>query len=177
MKLIQLVIVFAVVATLIVPMANAAITVQSTDIPDAVPSSAPHYGSFSFNIMVAKTGGQSESEVIPIIVNGTQVSAVDVSMGANETSKVVPGNLTLSGASILMVNPFVTLNSISDIKYAVNSMPYDNPVSGVRYVIQIGDYTKNITLFTYADWTLWAIVIDLVAVVAVFFFIRRFIMT
>jgi hypothetical protein len=174
MKLFQLVIISAFLATLIIPMANAEIKVQSVNLQDVVASSPPLYGGCRFNIVVGKTTGQDESLIIPVIVNGTTISTINVNMKANEASKIVAANVTLPGATILITNPFAKQKPIPDnIQYAVAQDPYANPISSIQYEVKVGDFTKNVTLLVYADWTIWAIIIDIVAMAAMFFFITR----
>ena len=158
-------------------MVNAEITVQSFNIPDVIPSNAPHNGNYQFNIVAAKTGGQDESTTIPIIVNGTTISSVNVSMKADETLQSVPSNITLPGETKLMINPFDVPKVPSNVQYTVQSIPFVNPISSIQYEVKIGGLTKNVKLLVYADWSLWAIIIDAVLVVAAILLLRRFILT
>jgi hypothetical protein len=173
MKLIQLVIVSVFVATLIIPMANAEINIKSVNIIDVVPSVSPNYGNFNFNIIIEKTKGQNESLTIPIIVNGTTMTTIDVQMKADETQKIVPVNIVLQGATVLMINPFEKPKPISNIQYEVRPNPFANPISSIQYEVKVGDFKKNISLLVYADWSFWAIIMDVVIVAGTFLVLRR----
>jgi hypothetical protein len=177
MKLFQLVIISAFLATLIIPVANADITVQSVNLQDVVASTPPLYGSCRFNIVCVKTTAQDESVLIPVIVNGTRISDINVNMKANEMSRIVSANVTLPGGTILMTNPFAKARPIpANLTYVVAPDPWANPISSVQYNIKVGAFSKNITLLIYADWTIWAIIIDIVAMAAAVFFITRSLM-
>ncbi len=172
MKLLQLIFASACLATLILPAANATINVQSVTIPDVVASSAPLYGSCRFNIVVNKTTTQEEFQLIPVMVNGTTVSEIDVTMKANEISKIIPANVTLPGGSMLMISPIANFSPIS-ANYTKLMNPFQNPVTSKQYNIKVGSFTKDVTMLVYADWSLWAIIVDIVAWVAVLIFITR----
>ena len=174
MKLFQLVIISAFLATLIIPVANAKINVQSVNLQDVVASTPPLYGACRFSIVVNKTTTQDESLKVPVIVNGTTISTIDVNMKANEASKIISANVTLPGGTILITNPFARQNPIPDnVHYAVAPDPYANPISSLQYEVKVGAFTKNVTLLVYADWSLWAIIIDIIAIAAMFYFITR----
>jgi hypothetical protein len=174
MKLFQLVIIAAFLATLVFPVANATINVQSVNIPDVVDSSSPFYGNCRFNIIVNKTTTQAESMAIPVVVNGTTLDIINVEMKANDISKIVAANVTLPRASVLITNPFAKFNPIpSNVQYAVATNPYMNPISSIQYNIEVGGFTKNVTVLVYADWAIWAIIVDIVVVAVTFFFVTR----
>ena len=174
MKLFHLVIISAFLATLIIPVANAEIVVQSINFPSVAGSTAPHYGAIRFNIVVMKTTGQNETLTIPVIVNGTTISFIHVNMKATETSKNIAANVTLPNASILITNPFTKPTPIpSNIQYEVRQNPFDNPISSIQYEVKVGDFTENTTLLVYADWSAWAIIIDVVIVAGTFLVLRR----
>jgi len=178
MKLFQLVIISVFVSTLIIPMANAEIKINSVNIPNVMTSSFPNYGSIRFNIVVAHPTGQDEFLNVPVIVNGTTLSIINVVLKANEVTKIVAANVTIPGATILMVNPFASPKPVpSDLVYAKYPNPYLNPISAVKYNIKVGDFTKNVSLLVYADWSIWAIVIDIVLVAAAVLLLRRFVAT
>ncbi len=172
MKLFQLVIISAFLATIILPVANAEIKVQSLNIQNVTASTPPYYGSCRFSIVVAKTTAQEESVAIPVIVNGTELSKINVNMKANEISKIISANVTLPGGSVLMINPFMKLNPVT-ANYTKMGDPYANPISSAKYNIKVGDFTKTTTVLIYADWSIWAIVVDIVAIAAMFIFITR----
>ena len=174
MKLFQLVIIATFLATLVFPVANATINVQGVNIPNVVDSSAPLFGSCRFNIIVNKTTTQAESMAFLVIVNGTTLDIINVEMKANDISKIVAANVTLPSASVLIINPFAKFNPIpSSVQYAVAQNPYMNPISSIQYNIEVGSFTKNVTVLVYADWTIWAIIVDIVAAAVTFFFITR----
>jgi hypothetical protein len=174
MKLFQLVIISAFLTTLIIPMANADITVQSVNLQDVVASTPPYYGTCRFSLVVAKTTAQDESGLIPVIVNGTRISDINVSLKANEVSKIISANVTLPGGTILMINPFANARPIpANLTYPKVLDPFANPISSVQYNVKVGDFSKNVTLLIYADWTVWAIIIDIVVIAAMIFFISR----
>ena len=172
MKLLQLIFASAFLATLILPVANATINVQTVTIPNVVASSAPLYGSCRFNIVVNKTTTQQEFQLIPVMINGTTQSEIDVTMKANEISKIIPANVTIQGASVLMINPFATFTPISG-NYTKLMNPFQNPISSKQVNIKVGSFTKDVTVLVYADWSLWAIIVDIVAWAAVLIFITR----
>jgi hypothetical protein len=174
MKLFQLVIFSAFLAAIILPVANAEIKVQSLNIQNVTASTPPLYGSCRFSIVVAHTGAQDESIAIPVIVNGTELSKIDIYMKANEVSRIVSANVTLPGGSILIVNPFTSVRPIPvNTTYPKAMDPYANPISSVKYNIKVGDFTKTTTLLIYADWSIWAIIVDIVAIAAMFIFVTR----
>jgi hypothetical protein len=172
MKLLQLIFASAFLATLILPAANATINVQSVTIPNVVASGSPLYGSCRFNIVVNKTTTQEEFMQIPVVVNGTTLSEIGIAMKANEISKIVSANVTLPGAAVLMTNPFATFNPIS-ANYTKLMNPFQNPISSKQYDIKVGSFTKNVTMLVYADWSIWAIIVDILAWAAVIIFITR----
>ena len=141
-KFMQMVILTAVVATLIVPVANAEMKIKSVDIPNEVTSNPPRYGEMKFTIVTNKTIGQSETLQIPVIVNGTTVTTVTVQMKVNETLKSVPVNVQLQGAVVQMVNPF------------------EQPISHIHYEIDVGGFGEVISLLVYPDWSIWALIAD-----------------
>jgi hypothetical protein len=178
MKLFQLILFSAFLAAVILPIANAEIKVQSASLQNVTASVPPDYGVVRFMIVVTKTTANQESAVIPVIVNGTTLSNIAVTMNPKEMTKTVQANVTLPGASVLIVNPFTKLNPIPvNIIYPVYLDPYANPISSVQYIIKVGDFTRPTTLLIYADWTIWAIVIDIIAVAAMLFFITRTLLT
>jgi len=157
-----------------IPSCFAELTINSILIPDVIASNAPNYGNLRFSIITEKTKGQNESLTIPVIVNGTTITTIDVQMKANETSKINPVSIMLQGAAALVINPFENPKPISNnIRYEVKQNPFANPVSSTQYEVKVGDFTKNITLLVYADWSLWAIIGDIVVVIGTFLFIRR----
>jgi hypothetical protein len=159
-------------------MANAEIKVNNVIIPDVLTSSFPNYGSIRFSIVVGKTVGQDEYLSVPVLVNGVKVSSIDVNMKASEVSRIVAANVTLPGASLLMINPFANPTPIaSNVSYAKYPNSYLNPISSIQYEIQVGNFKKNATLLVYADWSFWAIIIDIVLIVVTVFVLRRFILT
>lgn len=157
----------------IVPSCFAELTINSILIPDVIASSAPNYGNLRFSIITKKTKGQNESLTVPVIVNGTTMATIDVQMKANETSKINPMSIALQGATVLVINPFEKPKPLLNIRYEVSQNPFSNPVSSIQYEVKVGDFTKNITLLVYADWSLWAIIVDIVVVIGTFLFIRR----
>ena len=171
MKFFKFILISAFVATLIIPMANAEIIIKSINVRDVIASSSPVYGNLDVNIQLTKTQGQDESLTIPISINGTVLKTVTVQMKVNETIKFVPVNVVLPGASKLMISPFV--NSVPTVPYDVKPNPYANPISNIQYELKIGDITKNISVLVYADWTLWAVIIDIIVIIGVFLFIRK----
>jgi hypothetical protein len=178
MKLFQLVIISVFISTLIIPMANAEIKINSVNIPNVMASSFPNYGSIRFNIVVSHPAGQDELLNVPVIINGTTLSIINVVLRANEVTKIVAANVTIPGATILMVNPFASPRPVpTDLVYSKYPNPYLNPISSVQYELKVGDFTKNATLLVYADWSIWAIVIDIVVVAAAALLVRRFIST
>jgi hypothetical protein len=77
-----------------------------------------------------------------------------------------------------MVNPFTSPRPVpTNLVYSKYQNPYLNPISSVQYELKVGDFTKNATLLVYADWSIWAIVIDIVIVAAAALLVRRFIST
>jgi hypothetical protein len=72
-----------------------------------------------------------------------------------------------------VINPFEKPKPLLNIQYEVSQNPFSNPVSSIRYEVKVGDFTKNITLLVYADWSLWAIIVDIVVVIGAFLFIRK----
>jgi hypothetical protein len=173
-NLIKLVIISAFIATLIIPVANAEIKISDVQMPDVVASNPPTYGEIRFNLVVTKNTNQTESLNIPVLINGTTLSIINVAMRANEVSKVVQANVTVPGSTILMINPFIKAKPIpSNITYAVSQNPYANPISSLQYVIKVGDFEKNVSVLVYANWTIWAIIIDVIAIIGIFLFIRR----
>jgi len=175
-KLFQLVILSVFVSTLIIPMANAEIKINSVNIPSVMASAFPNYGSIRFNIVVRHDVAQDEFLDVPVIINGTELSIINVYLKANEVTKIVAANVTIPGASILMVNPFASPRPVpANLVYAKYPNPYLNPISSVQYEIKVGDFTKTATLLQYADWSIWAIVIDIVLVAATILLLSRFI--
>jgi hypothetical protein len=76
-----------------------------------------------------------------------------------------------------MTNPFAKARPIpANLTYVVAQDPWANPISSVQYNIKVGAFSKNVTLLIYADWTIWAIIIDIVAMAAAVFFITRSLM-
>ena len=174
MKLPKLVIISIFVAIFLIPMASAEIQVNNVVLPDVVASSVPNFGTVRFSIVAGKLAGQDESLTLPVIVNGTKLQSIIINMKANEVSKIVITNATFPGATILITNPFATPPPIpNDITYVKSMDPYANPISSIRYDVKIGGFTKKVTLLVYADWTLWAIIIDIVAVAVSVLFIKR----
>jgi len=178
MKLFQLVIISVFVSTLVIPIANAEIKINSVNIPSVMASSFPNYGSIRFNIVVSHPTGQDELLNVPVIINGTTLSIINVILKSNEVTKIVAANVTIPGSTILMVNPFASPRPVpSNLVYVKYPNPYLNPISSVQYEIKVGSFTKNATLLQYADWSIWAIVLDLVVVAAAILLVRRFIST
>lgn len=175
MKVTQLVIISILVVTLLIPMTNAAIEISEITISHVLSSTPPNYGAVRFDITATKPAGQNESIRVPVIVNGTTLSNIDVTMKANEVSKKVASNTTFPGASILMTNPFATFRPIpNNVIYAKSQNPHLNPVSSIEYDVKVGGSpTERVTVLVYADWNLWAIILDIVAVAITVFFVRR----
>ncbi len=170
-KLIQLVIFTVFMVTLIAPITNAQIKVDNVIIPDVVASNSPSWGSIDLKVQCSKPAGQEETLTIPIVVNGTTMTSVDFHMLANETIKSMPVNFDFPGATVLMINPLQ--KGDLDVKYEVKLDPFVNPISHVHYDIKIGAVEKTVALLVYPDWTFWAIVVDIVAVAATVFILRR----
>jgi hypothetical protein len=101
------------------------------------------------------------------------MTTIDVQMKADETQKIVPVNIVLQGATVLMINPFEKPKPISNIQYEVRPNPFANPISSIQYEVKVGDFKKNISLLVYADWSFWAIIMDVVIVAGTFLVLRR----
>ncbi len=158
----------------IVPSCAAEMTINKVTLPNVVTSSAPNFGELRFNIMTEKFRGQNESLAVPIVVNGTTMTTINIQMKVNETLKTTPVSVRLQGATILITNPYEKPRSIpSNTRYEVQQNPFSNPISSIQYEVEVNGFTKNITLLVYADWRLWAIIGDIVVVIGTFLFIRR----
>ena len=170
-KLIQLVIFTVFAVTLIAPIANAEIKVDSVIIPDVVASNPPTWGTIDLKVQCSKVAGQEETITIPIVVNGTTMTNAKITMLANETIKSVPVNFAFPGATIMMINPMQ--KGDLNVKYDMRLDPFLNPVSHVHYDIKIGVVEKTVALLVYPDWTFWAIVVDIIAVAVTAIALRR----
>jgi hypothetical protein len=157
---------------LITPIANADISVRSINIPDVVASQSPNYGRCRFSIVLDKNSNTTETITIPISINGTIVSTVDVTMNPKDTSKIVAGNITFPSSSVLIINPFVKFAPVT-VNYTVSLNPYMNPVTSKQYSVDVGSFNKSITALVYADWSMWAIIADVIIVMVSVFFIRK----
>jgi hypothetical protein len=178
MKLTQLALFSFIVAILLIPMANAEIVIDNVFMQDVITTQFPNYGTFKFNILAKKPAGQDESAIILVTANGTTISTVNVVMKANEVSKSVETNATFPRATISMINPFASIPPIPDnIVYNKLQNNYLNPISSVQYEIKAGGFTKKVTLLVYADWSFWAIILDIVLMAITVIIIRRSLMT
>ena len=172
-KIIQLLVLSIFVGMLLIPVANADIVVRSINIPDVVASSPPNYGSCKFSVVVDKTSNQSETLMLPVVINGETLTNVEINMKANDISKIVAANLTFPNAKILMTNPFQSFPAIP-VNYTKALNPFMNPISSVQYDVQVGDtFQKPITVLVYADWSLWAVILDIVLMAATAVIVTR----
>jgi hypothetical protein len=162
-------------ATFVIPMAYAEINIDQINIANVVVSTPPNWGAARFTIVAKKAGGIDEAVTVPVIINGTTVSEIGVVMKAAEESRSVSANTTFPGASILVVNPFSLGRAIpASVVYPVSLNPYMNPVSSVQYDVKVGNSpTKRVTVLVYADWMIWAIIIDIVSLLAIGILIKQ----
>ncbi len=176
MKITQLFVFGIILSAFVIPMAKAGIEVDQVNIANVVVSTPPNYGAARFTIIVTKAAGMDESSTVPVVVNGTTISNIGIAMKADEIRKSVSANTTFPHASVLIINPFSLPKPIpSNIVYPKSLNPYMNPVSSVQCDVTVGDGpTKRITLLVYADWTIWAIVMDIVVVAIAALLIRQF---
>jgi len=159
-----------------VPMAKAEIEINQVNIANVVISTPPNYGAARFTLIATKAAGMEESSTVPVVVNGTTISSIGIIMKADEIRKSGSANTTFPNASVLMVNPFSSLKPIpSDVVYPKSLNPYMNPISSIQYDVKVGNGPMTrITLLVYPDWTLWAIIVDIIVVVISALLIRQF---